>query len=76
MRCTWSRSSSRTAGSEPKPGTERKIPAQLVTLAMGFTGTDQENGLVEQFGLELDARGNVARDADFADQRARRVRRR
>lgn len=49
----------------PKPGTERKIPAQLVTLAMGFTGTDRENGLVEQFGLELDARGNVARDADF-----------
>ncbi len=51
---------------EPKPGTERKIPAQLVTLAMGFTGTDQENGLVSQFGLELDARGNIARDADFA----------
>ncbi|MCZ1010498.1 glutamate synthase subunit beta [Streptomyces lydicus] len=51
---------------EPKPGTERKIPAQLVTLAMGFTGTDQENGLVEQFGLELDERGNIARDADFA----------
>ncbi|MCQ4081470.1 glutamate synthase subunit beta [Streptomyces sp. RB6PN25] len=50
---------------EPKPGTERKIPAQLVTLAMGFTGTDQDNGLVAQLGLELDARGNVARDADF-----------
>ncbi|MFC9019900.1 glutamate synthase subunit beta, partial [Streptomyces albidoflavus] len=48
-----------------KPGTERKIPAQLVTLAMGFTGTDRENGLVEQFGLELDERGNIARDADF-----------
>ncbi|QXE37383.1 glutamate synthase subunit beta [Streptomyces sp. GMY02] len=49
-----------------KPGTERRIPAQLVTLAMGFTGTDQANGLVEQFGLELDERGNIARDADFA----------
>jgi glutamate synthase (NADPH/NADH) small chain len=48
-----------------KPGTERKIPAQLVTLAMGFTGTDRVNGLVEQFGLELDERGNIARDADF-----------
>ncbi|NBM19131.1 glutamate synthase subunit beta [Streptomyces sp. GC420] len=48
-----------------KPGTERKIPAQLVTLAMGFTGTDRENGLVEQFGLELDERGNIARDADY-----------
>jgi len=51
---------------EPKPGTERRIPAQLVALAMGFTGTDQRNGLVEQFGLELDARGNIARDADYA----------
>ncbi|MFD5753525.1 glutamate synthase subunit beta [Streptomyces sp. NPDC127033] len=51
---------------EQKAGTERVIPAQLVTLAMGFTGTDQENGLVEQFGLDLDQRGNIARDADFA----------
>ncbi|MFF4530022.1 glutamate synthase subunit beta [Streptomyces sp. NPDC001407] len=49
-----------------KPGTERRIPAQLVTLAMGFTGTDVKNGLVEQFGLELDERGNIARDADYA----------
>ncbi|MFJ8018250.1 glutamate synthase subunit beta [Streptomyces sp. NPDC096339] len=49
-----------------KPGTERVLPAQLVTLAMGFTGTDQANGLVEQFGLELDGRGNVSRDASYA----------
>ncbi|GAA1983175.1 glutamate synthase subunit beta [Kitasatospora viridis] len=51
---------------EPVPGTERSIPAQLVTLAMGFTGTDQKNGLVEQLGVELDARGNIARDGKFA----------
>ncbi|GAA0458780.1 glutamate synthase subunit beta [Streptomyces sp. NPDC046215] len=51
---------------EQKPGTERRIPAQLVTLAMGFTGTDRENGLVEQFGLELDERGNIARDGEYA----------
>lgn len=49
-----------------KPGTERRIPAQLVTLAMGFTGIDRENGLVEQFGVDLDERGNVARNADYA----------
>lgn len=56
-----------TAGKlEQKPGTERKIPAQLVTLAMGFTGTDRSNGLVDQFGLDLDERGNIARDEDFA----------
>ncbi|NJQ02459.1 glutamate synthase subunit beta [Streptomyces zingiberis] len=51
---------------EQKAGTERRIPAQLVTLAMGFTGTDRENGLVEQFGLELDERGNIARDEEYA----------
>ncbi|MBU7599614.1 glutamate synthase subunit beta [Streptomyces sp. P38-E01] len=49
-----------------KPGTERAIPAELVTLAMGFVGIDRENGMVEQFGLDLDERGNVARDADYA----------
>ncbi|MFD0271509.1 glutamate synthase subunit beta, partial [Streptomyces sp. NPDC127106] len=49
-----------------REGTERRIPAQLVTLAMGFTGTDRSNGLVEQFGLELDERGNVARDTAYA----------
>jgi len=51
---------------EPVEGTERVLPAQLVLLAMGFTGTDQKNGLLEQLGVELDARGNVARDGQFA----------
>ncbi|MGW7445326.1 glutamate synthase subunit beta [Kitasatospora sp. NPDC054795] len=51
---------------EPVPGTERAVPAQLVTLAMGFTGTDVRNGLVEQLGADLDARGNIARDGRFA----------
>ncbi|RKE18587.1 glutamate synthase subunit beta [Streptomyces sp. TLI_171] len=50
---------------EPVPGSEKAIPAQLVTLAMGFTGTDVKNGLVEQLGVDLDARGNVARDGKF-----------
>ncbi|MFD7642496.1 glutamate synthase subunit beta [Kitasatospora sp. NPDC059795] len=50
---------------EPVPGSEKAIPAQLVTLAMGFTGTDVKNGLVEQLGVELDPRGNVARDGKF-----------
>ena len=49
---------------EPVPGTERAIPAQLVLLAMGFTGPERA-GLVEQLGVELDPRGNVARDASF-----------
>ncbi|CAG7633206.1 glutamate synthase subunit beta [Actinacidiphila bryophytorum] len=50
----------------PQEGTEKVLPADLVTLAMGFTGTDQSNGLVEQLGLQLDARGNIARDGSYA----------
>jgi glutamate synthase (NADPH/NADH) small chain len=41
----------------PLPGTERELPAQLVLLAMGFLGP--EPGLLDQLGVEKDARGNV-----------------
>jgi glutamate synthase (NADPH/NADH) small chain len=50
---------------EPVPDTERELPADLVLLAMGFTGPEQDNGLVGQLGLELDERGNIRRDAEF-----------
>ncbi len=33
-------------------------------LALGFTGP-VKSGMVEQFGLELDARGNVATKANY-----------
>jgi glutamate synthase (NADPH/NADH) small chain len=48
---------------EPVAGSEREIPAQLVLLAMGFTGP--ERTAVEQLGLDLDPRGNIARGADY-----------
>jgi glutamate synthase (NADPH/NADH) small chain len=48
----------------PVPGSERELPAQLVLLAMGFLGP-QKKGLIEDLGVELDARGNVARDKAF-----------
>ena len=48
-----------------KAGTERVIPADVVFLAMGFVGPEQA-GLVEQLGVELDNRGNIARDGAFA----------
>jgi glutamate synthase (NADPH/NADH) small chain len=48
----------------PVPGSERHIPAQLVLLAMGFVGPERE-GLIEQLEVELDARGNVARDSSY-----------
>ena len=44
---------------EPMPGTEFTLDADLVLLAMGFTGPVRP-GLIEQAGLKLDARGNLA----------------
>jgi glutamate synthase (NADPH) small chain len=49
---------------QPVEGSEKEVPAQLVLLAMGFTGPDP-NGAVAQLGVELDARGNVARDDQY-----------
>jgi glutamate synthase (NADPH/NADH) small chain len=49
----------------PVDGTERVLPAQLVLLAMGFVGPER-SGLLEQLGVTLDERGNVARDAEFS----------
>jgi glutamate synthase (NADPH/NADH) small chain len=46
---------------EKVPGTEREIPADLVFLAMGFTGIEK-NELVTGLELALDQRGNIARD--------------
>lgn len=40
------------------PGTERTWPAQLVLLALGFLGPEQE--LLAQLGVAQDGRGNVA----------------
>ena len=40
------------------PGSEFTLKADLVFLAMGFTGP-KKPGLLEQAGVELDARGNV-----------------
>jgi glutamate synthase (NADPH) small chain len=48
----------------PVEGSEREIPAQLVLLAMGFTGPER-GALIDQLGVELDARGNISRDAEY-----------
>ena len=47
---------------ETMPGTELSITCDLVLLAMGFSGPER-NGLVEELGVALDARGNVVIDA-------------
>jgi glutamate synthase (NADPH) small chain len=46
-------------------GTEREIPAQLVLLAMGYTGPEQ-GPLLDDLGVDLDERGLVVRDDGYA----------
>ena len=50
---------------EPKKGSEFVLKADVVLLALGFTGAEQAP-YIEQLGLELDARGNIARSVDFS----------
>ncbi|MGW5684484.1 glutamate synthase subunit beta [Nonomuraea sp. NPDC003754] len=52
------------AGFKPIPGTEREIPAELVTLSMGFVGPEK-GALLQDLGVDYDARGNVARDKTY-----------
>ena len=49
----------------PIEGTEQEIPAELVLLAMGFTGPETDT-VVAQLGVALDERGNVRRDKNYA----------
>jgi glutamate synthase (NADPH/NADH) small chain len=50
---------------EPIAGTEFVMDADLVLLAMGFTGPVR-GGMIEQLGVKLDARGNVETNGDYA----------
>ena len=45
----------------PVPGTEFTLDVDLVLLALGFVGPERR-GPIEELGLALTARGNVARD--------------
>jgi glutamate synthase (NADPH/NADH) small chain len=51
----------------PKAGTEREIPADLVLLALGFTGPESQQ-LTDQLGLATDERTNVVRDSDYQSE--------
>ena len=48
----------------PAPGSEFELNADLVLLAMGFTGAEKA-GLVDDLGVALTPRGTVARDANW-----------
>ena len=49
----------------PKPGTEKILPADLVLLALGFTGVEEKE-ISSQSAIEIDERGNVKRSSDWA----------
>jgi glutamate synthase (NADPH) small chain len=49
---------------EPIAGTEFSIEVDLVLIAMGFLGSVR-NGMIEQLGVQLDNRGNVATDQNY-----------
>jgi glutamate synthase (NADPH/NADH) small chain len=49
---------------DPIPGSEFTIDADLVLIAMGFLGPVR-NGMIEQLGVQLDNRGNLATDENY-----------
>jgi glutamate synthase (NADPH/NADH) small chain len=52
----------------PIPGSEFTMDVDLVLLAMGFLGP-VKNGMIEQLGVELDARGNIKTGDDYHSSR-------
>jgi glutamate synthase (NADPH/NADH) small chain len=49
---------------EPIAGSEFAMDADLILLAMGFSGAVR-NGMIDQFAVKLDQRGNVETGADY-----------
>jgi glutamate synthase (NADPH/NADH) small chain len=68
MRVEWARDNGKI-GVRDVPGTEQVFPAQLVLLAMGFLGP--ENQLLDQLGVEKDIRTNAkAEHGKFATNKS------
>jgi glutamate synthase (NADPH/NADH) small chain len=66
VRVDWTAGPDGRALMSPIPGSEFTLPADLVLLAMGFTGP-RRGALLEQASVELDARGAVK--ANMVDYR-------
>ena len=50
------------------PETLYELPCDIVLLAMGFIGPEQD-GILTELDIELDERGNVARDSNWMTNR-------
>jgi len=59
----WVRGGSGRLEMREIPGTDRALDADLVLIAMGFTGPEPE--LPSAFGCKLDHRGNIVHDGDY-----------
>jgi len=68
VRVEWIKDADGRPTCREMPNTEKIWPAQLVLLAMGFVGPEKK-GMIEQLGLELDARGNVKCDDQYRTSR-------
>ena len=50
-------------------GSDFELQCELVLLAMGFVGPQRNGLLLDKLGVEINERGNVARDSQFATNR-------
>jgi glutamate synthase (NADPH) small chain len=57
VQISWQKDSSGRFVPIEVPGSEKEIPADLVLLAMGFTGPEQP--LLNELGVQTDARSNI-----------------
>ncbi len=64
VRVKWEQDASGRTQMVEIPGTEFEEDADLVLLAMGFTGPEKGR-LISDLGLELDPRGNVKADENY-----------
>ncbi len=60
VQISWEKDAQGRFSPKEVPGTEQVRPAQLVLLAMGFLGPEQS--ILEQLGVERDARSNAKAD--------------
>ncbi len=65
IRVEWKANANGVRSPVPVPGSEFRVEADLVLLAMGFLGP-RHPGMLEQSGVDLNARGNVkANEQDY-----------
>jgi len=63
VRVEWAKGADGRMAMREMAGSEFELKADLVLLAMGFLGPVRK-GLLEQLGVKLDGRGNVAADTE------------